>query len=214
MGHAAIHAVAIQVIHVMNEDKLERLTDDSGFCDSSQCQEREAEMQAEIDALTIAQNAKCADCNLVKQLSAKNATLMSKLNTCSSERSRYLEINQEAADKIKGMLAERNRLINNADQEHIKNVKREKQLKDKIADLSGEIGQLQTAMEENWLHRMWWNAEMPLVFCRLKNRPVAWKTDCKHCDKVYSKSYTPEYTGPACDFTMLISYATESDVNE
>jgi hypothetical protein len=148
VGHAAIPAVAIQVIRVMNEDKLERLTDDSGFCDSSQCQEHEAEMQAEIDALTVAMNKKCAECNLVKQLSTKNAELMSKLNTCSSERTRYLEINQEAADKIKGLLAERDRLINNADQEHIKNVKREKQFKDKIADLSGEIRQLQAAMAE------------------------------------------------------------------
>jgi hypothetical protein len=58
---------------------------------------------------------------------------------------------------------------------------------------------------------------MSHVFCRLKNRPVAWQTDCKPCDKLYSWSYTldgKQHTGPACNFVMLISYGTESSVDE
>lgn len=50
-----------------------------------------AELQEEIDALTVAQNQKCADCTLVKELSKKNADLMSKLSVRTAEISRLKE---------------------------------------------------------------------------------------------------------------------------
>jgi intracellular sulfur oxidation DsrE/DsrF family protein len=134
---------------MINEESIEHMTDPDAAANTI------AELEAEVDALTIAQNEKCANCNLVKQLSKKNAELMSKLNTCSSERARYIEINQEAADRIKGMLAERSELINNADQEHIKVVKLEKgfavkaaEQSDEIRHQSDEIKRLTAALEE------------------------------------------------------------------
>lgn len=50
-----------------------------------------AELQEEIDALTVAQNQKCADCTLVKELSKKNADLMSKLSIRTAEISKLKE---------------------------------------------------------------------------------------------------------------------------
>jgi hypothetical protein len=89
---------------MINEESIEHMTDPDAAANTI------AELEAEVDALTIAQNQKCAECNLVKQLSTKNAELMSKLNTCSSERERYLEINQEAAVRMKEMADEITRL--------------------------------------------------------------------------------------------------------
>ena len=54
-----------------------------------------AELQAEIDALTVAQNQKCADCTLVKELSKKNADLMSKLSIRTAEISKLKEAMQQ-----------------------------------------------------------------------------------------------------------------------
>jgi len=88
----------------MNEAKMENLTDESE--QRAKIVELETdnfELQEEVSALTVAQNQKCADCHLVKELSKKNSELMAKLSVCSSERKRYLELNAEAAEMIKSL---------------------------------------------------------------------------------------------------------------
>jgi hypothetical protein len=73
----------------MNADKMEALGIRSETC-ADYCEKLE-ELQAEVDALTVAQNQKCADCTLVKELSKKNADLMSKLSIRTAEISKLKE---------------------------------------------------------------------------------------------------------------------------
>jgi uncharacterized small protein (DUF1192 family) len=133
---------------MINEESIEHMTDPDDY---TEMENTISELEAEVDALTIAQNKKCADCNLVKQLSTKNAELMSKLNTCSSERERYVEINMEAGLEITELIAKSEQWLNSADQKHIENTKLVAQIdrqKHRIAEMADEITRLNAAMEE------------------------------------------------------------------
>ena len=119
---------------MINEEQMEHMTDPDAAVDA---ENTIAELEAEVEALTVAQNEKCANCTLVQELGAKTAELMSKLTTCSSERETCKE--------------HLNKLIGAADRINAKNVQLSAAIEnknDRIKELADEITRLNAAMEE------------------------------------------------------------------
>jgi uncharacterized coiled-coil DUF342 family protein len=118
----------------MNEETMDHMSDPDAGIES---ENTIAELEAEVEALEVAQNEKCANCTLVKELSAKTAELMSKLTTCSSERETCKEhLNKVigAADELNKDNVQKSQIIENKN--HI------------INDQAEEITRLNAAMEE------------------------------------------------------------------